>query len=447
MPTLMGHAAANEVLDAGPDHVSQLIGIRGTDVAAMPLMEAVALTRAIPELIDADDAAGAMAARGSSFTDMVRVFEGISKPEPMFPSQGTRIGIIHAGGLAPGMNAAVAGAVRFGISRGHDICGIRGGFPGLLRGDVHELSWGDVEGWVVLGGAELGTSRRTPTPEQHVAVGEALARHGIHALLVIGGHRAYAAMHGLLPHVEDNPGLRIPVICLPASIDNNLPGWDMSIGSDTALNEIVKAIDMIRVAASASRRAFIVETMGRRCGFLAFMSALSVGAEEVYLNEDPPTLARLNADVAEMVAGFRAGRSFHLSVRNEEASEGYTTEFLRQLFTEESQGLFGVRAQILGHIQQGGDPTAFDRAHGASLAAHCVDWLTGQVLAGRHDWRYTARVGGKLSSLPLAAMGESYDLEARRPREQWWLGLAGVMETLAKRPPHLREVAVETIGA
>ncbi|HEX6887773.1 MAG TPA: 6-phosphofructokinase [Candidatus Nanopelagicales bacterium] len=447
MPTLMGHAAANEVLDAGPDHVSQLIGMRGTDVATMPLMEAVALTRAIPELIDADDATGAMAARGSSFTDMVRVFEGISKPEPMFPSQGTRIGVIHAGGLAPGMNAAVAGAVRFGISRGHEISGIRGGFPGLLRGDVHALHWGDVEGWVVLGGAELGTSRRTPTPEEHGAVGEALARHGIDALLVIGGHRAYAAMFGLLPHVEDHPGLRIPVICLPASIDNNLPGWDMSIGSDTALNEIVKAIDMIRVAASASRRAFIVETMGRRCGFLAFMSALSVGAEEVYLNEDPPSLARLNQDVAEMVAGFRAGRSFHLSVRNEEASEGYTTEFLRQLFTEESQGLFGVRAQILGHIQQGGAPTAFDRAHGASLAAHCVDWLTGQVLAGRHDWRYTARVEGRLSSLPLAAMGESYDLEARRPREQWWLGLAGVMETLAKRPEHLREVPVEMVGA
>jgi 6-phosphofructokinase 1 len=434
MPTLMGQAAADEVLDAGPGHVSQLIGIRNNRVARMPLMEAVARTRAIPALIEADDAKAAMEARGSSFAEMVRVFEGISKPEPVFPSQGTRIGILHAGGLAPGMNAAVAGAVRFGISRGHDIAGIRGGFPGLLRGDVHPLGWADVEGWVVRPGSELGTSRTTPAPEQAAELAAALQEHSIDALLVVGGHRAYAALHELAPLREEHPGLQVPIALLPASIDNNLPGWEMSVGADTALNEIVKGIDMIRVAASASRRAFIVETMGRRCGFLAFMGGLCVGAEEVYLNEEPPTLARLNTDVAEMVAGFRAGRSFHLSVRNEQAAEGYTTEFLRQLFTEESQGLFGVRAQILGHIQQGGTPTAFDRAHGAALAARCIDWLTGQVLAGRHDWRYIAMVDDEVSTASLTHMGQTYDLEARRPLDQWWMELRGVMELLARRP-------------
>jgi 6-phosphofructokinase 1 len=434
MPTLMGHAAAEDVLDAGPDHVSQLVGVRRNRVARMPLMEAVAQTRAIPALIEADDAKGAMAARGSSFAEMVRVFEGISKPEPMFPSQGTTIGVMHVGGLAPGMNAAVAGAVRFGISRGHDIAGIRRGFPGLLRGDVGPLGWADVEGWVVRPGSELGTSRTTPTPEQAGEVAAALEAQGIDALLVVGGHRAYAALYALLEHRAEHPGLQVPVALLPASIDNNLPGWEMSIGADTALNEIVQAIDMIRVAASASRRAFIVETMGRRCGFLAQLAALSVGAEEVYLNEDPPTLARLNEDVAAMVAGFRSGRSFHLSVRNEQASEGYTTEFLRQLFTEESQGLFGVRAQILGHLQQGGTPTAFDRAHAAALAARCVDWLTGQVLAGRHDWRYVAMVDGEVSTASLSRMAETYDLDARRPREQWWMGLTEVMEMLSTRP-------------
>ena len=269
MPTLMGHAAALEVLGAGPDHVSQLIGIHNNRVSRMPLMEAVAATQAIPRMIEAGDYAGAMAARGDSFTGMLRVFDGVAQPEPMFPGQGTRIAIIHAGGLAPGMNAAVRAAVRFGISRGHSMVGIRGGFPGLLTDQVQDLDWAAVEGLVGLGGAELGTSRATPRTEDYAAVGEAIQRNKIDGLLVIGGHRAYEAMWRLREHRGDHPGLRIPAICLPASIDNNLPGWEMTIGADTALNAIVSAVDVIKQSASASHRAFVVETMGRKCGFLA----------------------------------------------------------------------------------------------------------------------------------------------------------------------------------
>jgi 6-phosphofructokinase 1 len=434
MPTLMGHAAANEVLDAGPDHVSQLIGVSNNRVTRMPLMEAVAQTRAVPGLIEAGQYKEAMEARGSSFTDMVHVFEGIAQPEPMFPGQGTRIGIMHSGGLAPGMNAAVRAAVRFGISRGHEMAGIRGGFPGLLNDQVEDLSWGAVEGLAGLGGAELGTSRRTARTEDYAAVGEAIQRNRLDGLLIIAGHRAYHAVWRLRAHRADHPGLQVPVICMPTSIDNNLPGWEMSVGADSALNVIVSAVDAIKRSASASHRAFVVETMGRKCGFLAAMGALSVGAEEVYLNEEPPTLARLNRDVAEMVDGFRNGRSFHLSIRNEEASEGYTTEFLRQLFTEEAQGLFDVRTSVLGHLQQGANPTAFDRAHAARLAAHCIDWLTGRLLAGRSDWHYAALRDGKLGSARIVKLPEVYDMENRRPTEQWWMPLLGVLDELSRRP-------------
>jgi 6-phosphofructokinase 1 len=400
----------------------------------MPLMEAVAQTRAIPGLIEAGEYKAAMAARGPTFTEMVRVFEGIAQPEPMFPSQGTRIGIMHAGGLAPGMNAAVQAAVRFGISRGHDMSGIRDGFPGLLADRVEDMGWKDVEGWVTQGGADLGTSRSTPATEDYALVGEAIQRNNLDGLLVIGGHRAYHSIWRLRAHRGDHPGLQVPLICLPASIDNNLPGWDMAVGADTALNVVVSAIDALKRSASASHRAFVVETMGRKCGFLAAMAALSVGAEEVYLNEDPPTLARLNEDVARMVEGFRTGRTFHLALRNEEASAGYTTEFLCQLFAEESGGLFDVRPMVIGHLQQGGTPTAFDRAHAASLAAFCIDWLTGRMLAGRYDWHYTTMREGKLASARIARMAEAYDMDNRRPREQWWMSLLGVMDTLAWEP-------------
>ena len=434
MPTLMGYEAALEVLQAGPGHVSQLIGIHNNRVSRMPLMEAVAQTQAIPKMIEAGDYAGAMAARGDSFTRMLRVFEGIAQPEPMFPGQGTRIAVIHAGGLAPGMNAAVRAAVRFGVSRGHAMAGIRGGFPGLLADRVEDLDWAAVEGLVGFGGADLGTSRTTPRTEDYAAVGEAIQRNKIDGLLVIGGHRAYDAMWRLREHRGDHPGLRIPVICMPASIDNNLPGWEMSVGADTALNAVVSAIDVLKQSASASRRAFVVETMGRKCGFLAAMSAMSVGAEEVYLNEQPPTLARLNHDVAQMVSGFRSGRRFHLSLRNEEASVGYTTEFLCQLFTEESDGLFDVRPMVIGHLQQGGNPTPFDRVHAASIAAHCIDWLTGRMLAGRIDWHYATVVDGHLGSARLVRISDVYDIANRRPTSQWWMDMMPIMESLSREP-------------
>ena len=143
----------------------------------MPLMEAVAATKAIPEMIEAGEYAEADGrARGDRSSGMVGVFEGIAQPEPMMPGQGTTIGVMHAGGLAPGMNAAVRAAVRFGISRGHKIVGIHGGFPGLLDGPASSRSdWEAVEGWNGLGGAELGTSRTTPPTEEFAAVGEAIA--------------------------------------------------------------------------------------------------------------------------------------------------------------------------------------------------------------------------------------------------------------------------------
>ncbi len=204
----------------------------------------------------------------------------------------------------------------------------------------------------------------------------------------------------------------------------------MAIGADTALNAIVLAADIVKRSASASHRALVMETMGRKCGFLAAMGAFSAGAEEVYINEIPVTLSRLNNDVAAMVDGFRAGRKYHLSIRNEQASVGYTTEFLCQLFAEESGGEFQVRPQVLGHLQQGVNPTAFDRAQAARAAAHCIDWLTGRILAGRADWHYATLVNGKLGSARIVKLPEVFDLANRRPKDQWWMQYLPVMEEL-----------------
>ena len=435
MPTLVGHAAAMEVVQAGPDHEPQLIGVRNNRVHRTPLMAAVERTREIPRLIDAGDYEGAMAARGSSFTEMVRVFQGIAEVAPTDAPTGSRIAILHAGGLAPGMNTAVRAAVRFGLSRGHTMLGVRGSFQGLIDGQVSEMTWGDVEGWVGVGGAELGTSRAMPSVEQYYAVSRALENHDIEALLVIGGHRAYEATYRMLQERDRYPGFQVPVICLPTTIDNNLPGWEMAIGADTALCEIVSAVDRLKQSAMASRRCFVVEVMGRYCGYLALMGALSVGAERVYLHEQGVRLADLTADVAEMTASFAAGRRFHLAIRNESASVGYTTDFLCQLFTEESGGSFDVRPMVLGHLQQGGNPTPFDRVHATRLAAYCVDWLSGQIDAGKRQWSFVGLADDALTALPLKTMPDLVDMQMRRPIDQWWLELQPIMDALATEPP------------
>jgi 6-phosphofructokinase 1 len=435
MSTIVGHAADLEVINADADHVPQLIGVRNNRIHHTPLMEAVARTREIPKLIDAGDYEGAMRARGSSFREMVRVFDGIARARPANPvPDGARIAILHAGGLAPGMNTAVRAAVRFGISRGHSMLGVRGSFQGLIDGKIDELTWGGVEGWVAIGGAELGTSRHVPTIEQFYAVSRSIENNGIDALLIIGGHKAYEAALAMHQQRERYPGFNVPVICLPATIDNNLPGWEMSIGADTALGEIVYAVDRIKQSAMASRRAFVVEVMGRYCGYLALVGGMSVGAERVYLHEEGVHLADLIKDVNEMVASFRRGRRFYLAIRNEEASVGYTTDFLCQLFTEESGGDFDVRPMVLGHLQQGGNPSPFDRVHATRLAAFCVDWLSGQIEKKGHEWGFVGMADGHLAAIPVKTMPDLVDMEFYRPTEQWWTALRPVTDLLAAEP-------------
>ncbi|PWD49611.1 6-phosphofructokinase [Serinibacter arcticus] len=436
MPTLVGHAAALEVLEAGPDHEPQLVGVRSNRVHLTPLMDAVEATREIPRLIDAGRYDEAMAMRGSSFTEMVRVFEGIAQVAPTDVAPSRRIAIMHAGGLAPGMNSAVRAAVRFGMSRGHTMLGVRGSFQGLIDAEIDELAWGDVDDWLAVGGAELGTGRSVPTVEQFYAVSRALENEKVDALLVIGGHRAYESLHRMLAERDRYPGFRIPAIALPTTIDNNLAGWEMTIGADTALNEIVSAVDRLKQSAKASRRCFVVEIMGRYCGFLSLVGAMSVGAEKVYLHENGVRLADLADDVEDMGRSFRAGRRFHLAIRNENASVGYTTEFLCQLFAEESGGAYDVRPMVLGHLQQGGNPTPFDRIHATRLAAYCVDWLSTQLDAGTHEWGFVGQRDGRLATLPFTRMPELVDPTFNRPRDQWWLALQPVMEAVAVDPTH-----------
>ena len=436
MSTLLGYAAVEEVLAATPDSEPQLIGIRYNRIQRAPLMQCVEQTRAVAKRIADQDYDGAMKLRGGSFTEMFRIFNRMAEAVPSVapPTRPRRLAIVHAGALAPGMNPAVRAAVRLGLDRGHTMLGVHGSFQGLIDGRIEELTWGDVEGWTALGSAELGASRQIPTVEQLYAVGRALENQRVDGLLIVGGWIAYRVAHTLFSERDRYPAFKIPMICLPATIDNNVPGSELAIGADTALNVIVEALDRIKQSAMAVRRCFVVETMGRYCGYLALMSGLAGGAERVYLHEEGITLKDLQADVERMIENFRGGRRLYLTIRNEHANPHYTTDFLCALFEQEGGDLFDVRQAVLGHIQQGGNPSPYDRILATRLAAHCLDFLTQELERGAAEGAFIGLVEGKVTTFPIKLMPDMVDWTFRRPREQWWLELRSVLRTVARQP-------------
>ena len=433
MPTLVGAAAVDELLTAPPEAPSMVLGLQHNRVWRGPLVEAVEQTRSVARLIADRDYPAAMRLRGSGFTDMVGIFRELSEaPQHRTASPtGKRIAVLNVGGLAPGMNTAAWAAVRLGLARGHTMLGIRGSFRGLLDGQVRPLSWGDVEGWQSLGGAELGTSRSVPADEDLYAVGRALERAEIDALLVVGGFAAYVAVHRMWAVRDRYPAFGLPIVVVPATLDNNLPGWESAIGADTALNVIVQSLDRIKQSASASRRCFVVETMGRSCGYLPMMAAIATGAERVYLHEDGITLRDLQVDVERMKASFRAGRTFYLTIRSELANPLYTTDFLAALFAQESDQLFDVRTAVLGHVQQGGNPSPFDRVLATRLTSRAMSVLDEQFEAGRAEQGYLGLVDDGVGLVSFKGLEDVVDWPAQRPRHQWWLSLHRVLDAVA----------------
>jgi len=331
------------------------------------------------------------------------------------------------------MNAAARAAVRLGRHRGHTMLGVDGSFRGLVEGDVRELAWGDVSGWTWEGGAKLGISRQVPTVEDLYAIGRGLEQHRVDGLLLVGGWDAFAAASTLQAERNRYPAFQLPTIVLPATVDNNIPGSEMSVGADTALNYIVAAMDRIRETSAATRRCFVVETMGGYCGYLALMSGLSGGAVRVYLHEEGVTLRALAADVERMVESFGAGQRLFLTVRNERASSMYTSDFLRRIFEQEGRGVFDARQIVLGQTQQGGSPSPFDRILATRMAARCIEWLGEQIDAGASGSAVVGLQENGLAVLPVRRAEELADWPHRRPLDQWWMRLRPTVDMLAAR--------------
>ncbi len=440
MSTLVGNAAVQELQAATPGSEPQLIGMRYNRVSRLPLMDCVRQTRAVAEAISEHDYERAMDLRGASFKDAFRTFRTLARALPHeheSDQRRLRLAVVTAGPPAPGMNTAVRAAVRLAVDQGHRMLAVHNGFDGLIRGQIEEVGWMSVSGWGSQGGSKLGTSRNVPAGADLYAIARTLETHGVEGLLVIGGWVAYQSAYKLFNERVNFPAFNIPIICLPASIDNNLPGSELSIGADTALNNIVDAVDKIKQSAEASSRCFIVEVMGRYCGYLALMSGLATGAERVYLNEDGVTLHDLQADLTDMLAVYQQGTRLTLMIRNENANPLYTTGFMQALFEEEGKDLFDVRTAVLGHLQQGGAPSPFDRIQATRLAKQSVDFLIDEVGSGSTGDR-SALIGmqeGRIKTTNLEDMPRLIDAAHLRPKQQWWQSLKPLARLLALPAP------------
>lgn len=433
MPTLLGYGAVQELLDPSALGTGCILGVRNNRVTRIPLAQAVTETRNVRKLIEAGDYTAARMERGTTFYQMGDIFKILSDPPQTHVSADHeyRVAILHAGGLAPGMNTAARAAVRIGIHRGWTMLGVDGSWQGLADEEVRELTWSDVEGWAFDGGAELGTRREIPSVESYYAIGRAIERNRIDALLVVGGFNAYLAVREMNTERDRFPALKIPTILIPASIDNNLPGSELAIGTDSALNNAVWALDRIKESAAASRRCFVAEAMGRKCGYLAMMSGIASGAEYVYINEEPLTLDQLSVDARYLRESFEQGRRLLLVVMNEETSTHYNRDFVAKAFEAAGEGLFDVRDSALGYIQQGGEPTPFDRLLATRLVYSAMELLQQMSRTGDKDALYIGMASNSIVAKHITEMEHAVDMRKRRPERQWWLSLRPVVQTVS----------------
>ncbi|MGI6374526.1 MAG: ATP-dependent 6-phosphofructokinase [Anaerolineae bacterium] len=299
-----------------------------------------------------------------------------------------RIAVLTSGGDAPGMNAAIRAVVRMGLDAGIEVIGVDSGYAGLIEGSYRSLTRRDVGGKMQLGGTMLGSARCLAFFEEtgrRQAIDE-LERRGIEALVVIGGNGSQTGSHALAQ-------MGYPVVGIASTIDNDLVGSDVTIGVDTAINVALEAIDRLRVTAESHGRAFLVETMGRNCGYVALMAGLAGGAEVISIPEYEITPEEV---AAELRAAHERGKR-HAMVVVAEGAKHNAQALIAHFEADREETGFSLRYSILGHVQRGAAPTGADRLLGSRLGAGAVQaLLRGErgVLVGLH--------GATVATTPLA---------------------------------------------
>ncbi len=312
-----------------------------------------------------------------------------------------RIGVLTGGGDAAGMNAAIRSVVRTIWNHGAEAIGIRRGWHGLAEGDAEVMGPGSVSGILHKGGTILRTFRypEFATEEGTAPIGKALKKLKLDGMVIIGGDGSFRGGDKLIRTFD------LPVVGVPATIDNDIAGTDRSIGYDTALNIAVDAVDKIKDTASSHGRIFVIEVMGRNYGLLAAQVGMATGAEEVLVPEIPYDI---NEVCRHIEAGYAQGKYHALIIVAEGAGKAsYITYEINNRLNR------SARMVVLGHVQRGGAPSAFDRILATRIGNHAVDLL----LSGKHGVmvgvvanRFKTSALVKKSGSDLASVKRSWEL-------------------------------------
>lgn len=511
--TIQGVKAVECILEADPSSsLSLLVGMNENKVTMRPLMECVIKTRAVEEAMRTLQFGEAFRLRDSDFQTnysiwrlMLKGAEGVFrrrspgaaqdnaqtpkiKPSP-FPASALKIGIMNCGAPCGGMNAAVAASFLYGFSKGYQMIGIFNGFEGLLQGETRELALHEVFGLVCRGGSTMGTNRQLPQVNM-AQVAACLGALQLDALIIVGGFEGFTSALQLAKARKEFSVLTMPIVVLPATISNNVPGTEYSIGSDTALNVIVQSCDYIRQSASSSRqRVFVVDVQGGYCGYLSVMAGLAVAASRSYIHEEGLSLESLRRDIEHLRGRFQDNRrQGRLVVRNECCSPIYTAELISRIFETESCGTFDSRWVVLGHLQQGGPPSPLDRIRAVRLSVISMRYIESLLLGesssegspisssiseslaagiespyplesifakinikGVEDVDSASELediedgdgaemdvvvlgikGSKVRFTPASRLEAQTDMKLRRPQDQWWMSLRHYSNILAK---------------
>ena len=298
-----------------------------------------------------------------------------------------RIGVLTSGGDGPGLNPCIRAITRTAIGKGLKVMGIERGYTGLLGGEFEPFDARSVGGILGKGGTILGTTRLPEFVElkyQRQAI-RMLNQHAVDGLVVIGGN---GSLQGALALHR----MGFPTMGVPGTIDNDVGGTDIAVGVDTALNTVLDAIDKIKDTASSHQRAFLIEVMGRDCGYLALMSGMAGGAEMILIPEIPTPVEEVAACLTE---AYMRGKAHGIVI----VAEGYkpgTQAVLNYLKEHQDELGFSMRVTVLGHVQRGGRPSAYDRILATRLGAAAVEGL----LAGKGG-HVAGMIGSKIAYTPL----------------------------------------------
>ncbi|XP_014681123.1 PREDICTED: ATP-dependent 6-phosphofructokinase-like [Priapulus caudatus] len=447
----MGAEAVLALMEATPETPACVISLDGNQTVRVPLMECVEKTKAVQKAMDELNFELAQRLRGKSFMNNLAAYRKLSKihpPQYLIENKemckvSHRLGVLCIGAPACGMNPAIRSFARLAMFEGHTVIGLHDGVEGIAQGTIKPITWGELHGWAGAGGTYIGT-KRTLASNYIPQIAKRFKEQKLDGLLLIGGFEAYRSLQEIADARDKYPELCIPMVMIPATISNNVPGTEFSLGADTALNEIAEICDRIKQSAMGTRkRVFVIETMGGYCGYLATMAGLAGGADAAYIYEEKFTIEDLRNDVRHLAHKMDQGIQRGLILRNENANSNYTTDFIHRLYCEEGKGIFTARMNILGHMQQGGSPSPFDRNMGTKLASRALDWMNAKVKANTTadgivytNQRDSAVLLGMrkrhINFTPIQDLAEETDYEHRIPKEEWWMKLRALMRIMAK---------------